>query len=404
MRTLTALLLATTAASCLLAAAAQAEISDNVVKIGVMNDLTGIFRDTNGPGSVLAAQMAAEDFAGGGKGIKVEILSGDHLNKPDVGAGIARQWIDVDHVDAIADMPNSGVGLAVNSLMRGSRATFLASSTASSELSGAQCSPNTVQWTVDTWALANTIGKAVVEGGGKSWYFLTADFAFGQSLEKDATAAIIAKGGTVLGSSRHPLGAPDYSSYLLQAQASKAQVVALANPGPADAIKQANEFQLQQSGQKLVTFLMFTNDVHALGLEVTKGLLLTEAFYWDLDDNTRAWSKRFAARMNGVMPSANQAGVYSSVLAYLKAVAASGSDDAAVVVPEMKKAPFTDLLFHDVTVRPDGRAIHPMYLFQVKDPAESKAPWDYYKLVRTVPSNEAFRPIEQGGCPMLTNK
>ena len=398
-------LFAALCAPCLIAPAgfARAEISDGLVRIGVLNDTSGVFQDYNGPGSIEAARMAAEDFAGGGKGIKVEIVSGDHQNKPDVGSSIVRKWLDVDKVDAIVDLPNSGVALAVNTIVRGTKMTMLASSTASSDLTGKACSPNLVQWVTDAWSISHSTSGAMMERGGDSWYFVTVNYALGNSIEADATAYIESKGGKVLGSSKHPLGTADFSSFLLQAQASKAKVIGLANAGPdtANAVKQAAEFGLRNQGQSLVAFLMFINDVHAMGLKTGQGLLLTEAFYWDMNDETRAFAKKFAARMNGKMPSANQAGVYSSVLAYLKAVAATGSDDANDVVPQMKKAPFHDPLFGDMRVRADGRALHAMHLFEVKSPDASKYPYDYYKLVKSIPADQAFRPLAEGGCPLV---
>ena len=378
----------------------RAEISDGVVRIGVLNDTSGVFQDYNGPGSIEAAKMAAEDFAGGGKGIKVEIVSGDHQNKPDVGASIVRRWLDVEKVDAIVDLPNSGVALAVNTIVRDTPMTMLASATASSDLTGKACSPNLVQWVTDAWSISHSTSGAMLERGGDSWYFVTVNYALGNSIEADATAYIQSKGGKALGSSKHPLGASDFSSFLLQAQASKAKVVALANAGPdtANALKQAAEFNMRAQGQSLVAFLMFINDVHAMGLKTAQGLLLTEAFYWDMNDETRAFAKKFAARVGGKMPSANQAGVYSATFAYLKAIAATGSDNAKDVVPQMKKAPFHDPLFGDMNVRADGRAVHAMHLFQVKAPEESKYAYDYYKLIKTIPGEKAFRPMAEGGC------
>src|SRR6266496_1837862 len=382
---------------------ANAEISDGVVKIGVLNDTSGIFQDTNGPGSVEAARMAAEDFAGGGKGIKVEILQADHQNKADVGSAIARRWLDVEKVDAIVDVPNSAVGLALNSLLRGTSMTLLASSTASSDLTGKYCSPNTVQWVNDTWATAHATASAMMKRGAKSWYFLTANFALGQAIESEATSFIVAQGGSVNGSARHPFATADFSSFLLSAQGSKADVIGLANSGTdtINALKQADEFNLRQGGQSLVAFLIFINDVHSVGLRTAKGLLLTESYYWDMNEDTRAFAKRFAARMGGKVPSANQAGVYSSTLAYLRAVAATGSDNAGLAVPEMKKGPIKDPLFGDLTVRADGRAVHPVFLFQVKGPEESRYPYDYYKLIDTIPAEQAFRPVSEGNCPLV---
>lgn len=393
------------AASCVTLSAAQAEISDDVVRVGVLNDISGVFQDTNGMGSVEAARMAAEDFNGGGKNIKVDIVYADHQNKADVGSGIARKWLDIEKVDAIVDVPNSSVGLAINNIARNSKMTFLASSTATSDLTGKDCSPNTIQWVNDAWATGNTTAAAMMQRGGTDWYFLTVNYALGQGIEAEATNYIQKHGGKVLGSSRHPLGTSDFASMLLQAQNSKAKVVGLANAGAdaINAVKQAGEFGLKESGQSMVAFLIFINDVHGMGLKVAQGLLLTESFYWDMDEDTRAFAKRFAARpgMNGKMPSGNQAGVYASTLAYLNAVAATGSDDAKDAVPQMKKFKGKDKLFGDVTIRADGRVIHPVYLFEIKKPAESKYPYDYYKLLTTIPAEQAFRPIAEGGCPMI---
>lgn len=383
----------------------HAQISDNVVRVGVLNDISGIFQDTNGMGSVEAARMAAEDFNGGSKGIKVEIVYADHQNKADVGQAIARKWLDVEGVDAIVDVPNSAVGLSINALLRDSRMTFLASSTASSDLTGKACSPNTIQWVNDAWATGNTTAAAMMARGGKDWYFVTVDYALGKGIEAEATNYIEKNGGRILGSSKHPLGTSDFASFLLQAQSSKAKVIGLANAGgdTINAVKQANEFGIQQNGQTMVAFLLFVNDIHGMGLKVAQGLQLLEAFYWDMNDDTRAFAKRFAARpgMNGKMPSGNQAGVYASTLAYLNAVAATGSDHARDAVPQMKKFRGKDKLFGDVAIRQDGRVIHPMYLFEVKKPDESKYPYDYYKLVSTIPPEQAFRPIADGGCTLV---
>jgi branched-chain amino acid transport system substrate-binding protein len=400
-----AALAATCVTTCVTWSTAQAEISDDMVRVGVLNDISGIFQDTNGMGSVEAARMAAEDFNGGGKNIKVEIVYADHQNKADVGSAIARKWLEVDKVDAIVDVPNSAVGLTINSLLRGSRMTFLASSTASSDLTGKACSPNTIQWVNDVWATGNATAAAMMGRGGKDWYFITVNFALGQGIEAEASSYIEKHGGKVLGSSKHPLGTADFASLLLQAQGSKAKVIGLANAGgdTINAVKQASEFGIQSGGQSLVAFLLFINDVHGMGLKVAQGLQLLEAFYWDMNDDTRAFAKRFAGRpgMNGKMPSGNQAGVYASTLAYLNAVAATGSDDAKTVVPEMKKFKGRDRLFGDVAIRQDGRVIHPMFLFEVKKPDESKYPYDYYRLVSTIPADQAFRPMADGGCPMV---
>lgn len=384
---------------------AYAEISDNIVRVGVLNDISGIFQDTNGMGSVEAARMAAEDFNGGGKNIKVEIVYADHQNKSDVGSAIVRKWLEVDKVDAVVDVPNSSVGLTINSLLRDTNMTFLASSTASSDLTGKACSPNTIQWVNDAWATGNTTAAAMMQRGGRDWYFITVNYALGQGIEAEATNYIEKHGGKVLGSAKHPLGTSDFASFLLQAQGSKAKVIGLANAGgdTINAVKQANEFGIKEGGQSLVAFLLFINDIHGMGLKAAQGLQLTEAFYWDMNDNTRAFAKRFAARpgMNGKMPSGNQAGVYASTLAYLNAVAATGSDDARVVVPQMKTFKGKDKLFGDTAIRQDGRVIHPIYLFEVKKPEESKYPYDYYKLISTIPAEQAFRPMADGGCSLV---
>ena len=385
--------------------AVNADVSDKVVRIGVLTDMSGLYQDTNGLGSVEAARMAAEDFESAHKDVKVEVIFADHQNKADVASGIVRRWLDVDRVDAVVDVPNSAVGLAVNSLLRGTKVTFLAASTATSELTGKECSPNTIQWVNDVWATAHATSASMMERGGKDWYFITVNFALGQGLESEATNYIEKHGGKVHGSSRHPIGTSDFASFLLQAQNSKAKVIGLANAGgdTINAIKQASEFGIQQSGQSMVAFLLFINDVHGMGLKVAQGLQLLEAFYWDADDDTRAFAKRFATRagMNGKMPSGNQAGVYSSTLTFLNAVAATQSDDLNVVVPEMKKVNGRDKLFGDIRIRQDGRVIHPMYLFEVKRPEELRYPYDYYKHLSTIPSERAFRPLEAGGCPLV---
>lgn len=383
-------------------AAAQVAMSDNVIKIGVLNDRSGLYADLSGQGSVIAAQMAVEDFGAAAKGMKVEIVSADHQNKPDVGSNIARQWLDVDKVDIIVDVPNSGVALAVNDIVREKNKVFLNSGAGTSDLTGKACTPNTVHWTYDTWALANGTGK--VQTGGDTWFFIVADYAFGQALERDTTAVVKANGGKVLGSVRHPLNTPDFSSYLLQAQSSGAKIIGLANAGNdvTNAIKQAAEFGIVQGGQNLAGLLVSLLDVHGIGLQAAQGLIFTEAFYWDMNDGTRAWSKRFAERNGGKYPSMIHAGVYAGLLHYLNAVQAVKSDtDGAKVVAQMKQMPTEDVLFGKGEVREDGRTIHDMYLFEVKKPAESKAPYDYYKLRATIPAAEAFRPLDQGNCPLV---
>ena len=392
--------LAAGALSLLACATAQAETS---VKVGVLNDRSGVYADIAGAGSVIAAQMAVEDFQAAQKGIKVEIVSADHQNKPDIGSNIARQWYDQDGVDLILDVPTSSVALAVSQVTREKNKVFIDSGAGASTLTGSQCSPNTIHWAYDTYALAKGTASAMLKAGGKSWFFLTADYAFGHALESDAAALVTKEGGTVLGSVNVPFPATDFSSFLLEAQASKADVVGLANAGgdTINAIKQASEFGLTQGGQKLAGLLVFLSDVHALGLQAAQGLDLTAAFYWDMNDKTRAWSKRFAARDNGTMPTMIHAGVYASLLHYLKAVDELKGKDPKAVLAKMKATPTDDDLFGKGTIRPDGRVIHDMYLFQVKTPAESKGPYDYYKLLATIPGDQAFRPMSEGGCPLV---
>jgi branched-chain amino acid transport system substrate-binding protein len=388
-------------AAALAAGAAQAQTT---VKIGVLSDMSSLYADLAGQGSVAAARMAVEDFGAAAKGLKVEIVSADHQNKPDVGSNIVRQWIDVDKVNVIVDVPTSSVALAVNEVVREKNSVFLVSGAASSDLTGPKCSPNTVHWTYDTWALANGTGKAIVKTGGDSWFFITADYAFGHALERDTAAVVEANGGKVVGKVRVPLNTPDFSSYLLQAQASKAKIIGLANAGgdTINSIKQASEFGIVSGGQNLAGLLVFITDVHALGLQTAQGLIMTEAFYWDRNDASRAFAKRFAPLYKGNMPTMVQAGVYSAVLHYLKAVAALKADaDGKAVIAKMKELPTDDPLFGQGTIRADGRKIHDMYLFEVKKPAESKGPWDYYKLRATIPAAEAFRPLKEGNCPLV---
>ncbi|PYN71146.1 MAG: ABC transporter permease [Candidatus Rokuibacteriota bacterium] len=384
-------------------ATAHAQISDGIVKIGVMNDQSGTYADITGPGSTTAARLAVEDFGAAKKGLKVEIVVADHLNKPDVGSSIARQWYDAEKVDVIVDVPTSSVALAINQITRDKGKAFLVSGAATSDLTGKACSPNTIHWTYDTWALANGTGSAIVKTGGDTWFFLTADYAFGHALERDTEAVVVKNGGKVLGKVRHPFPTADFSSFLLQAQASKAKIIGLANAGAdtTNAIKQGAEFGIVKGGQQFAGLLVFISDVHALSLEKANGLVLTEAFYWDLNDKTRAWSKRFAEKQHGAMPTMVQAGVYSAVLHYLKAVEALKSDDGTKVIAKMKEMPTDDPLFGKGVVRADGRKIHPMYLFEVKKPAEAKGPWDYYRVRATIPAEQAFRPLDQGECPLV---
>jgi branched-chain amino acid transport system substrate-binding protein len=395
---------AVAAALAALSGTAAAQISDGVVKIGVMNDMSGLYADIAGPGSVTAAKMAVEDFQKTSKaGLKVEVVGADHQNKPDVGSNVARQWYDVDKVDAIFDVPTSSVALAVSQITKEKGKAFLVSGAATSDLSGKACSPNTIHWTYDTWMLANGTGSAIVKTGGDTWFFLTADYAFGHALERDTEAAVVKGGGKVVGKVRHPFPGQDFSSFLLQAQASKAKIIGLANAGgdTINSIKQAAEFGIVKGGQNLAGLLVFITDIHALGLPTAQGLIFTETFYWDLNDETRAWSRRFAAANGGKYPSMVQAGVYSSVLHYLKAIEVAKTDDGTKVIAQMKAMPTDDPLFGKGSIRADGRKIHPAYLVEVKKPSESKGPYDYYKIRATVPADQAFRPMDQGDCPLV---
>ena len=384
--------------------AAQAQISDGVIKIGVLNDMSGLYADLTGMGSVLAARMAVEDFGAAAKGMKVEIVFADHQNKPDVGSSITRQWYDVDKVDVIVDVPTSSVALAVNQITRDKGKAFLASGPATSDLTGKACSPNTIHWTYDTWMLANGTGSAIVKTGGDTWFFLTADYAFGHALERDTEAVVLKGGGKVLGKVRTPFPGTDFSSFLLQAQASKAKVIGLANAGgdTVASIKQAAEFGIVKGGQNLAGLLVFIIDVRALGLQTAQGLIFTETFYWDLNDQTRAFTKRFSAQApRNNYPTMIHAGVYSSVLHYLKAIEAIKSDDGTKVIEQMKKMPTDDTLFGKGSIRADGRKIHPAYLVEAKKPSESTGPWDLHKIRATIPADQAFRPLADGGCPLV---
>src|SRR5258705_588033 len=383
------------------ATGAHAQISDGVVKIGVLSDMSSLYSDIGGGGSAVAARMAIADFPT--KGLKVELLSADHLNKPDVGSSIARQGYDGDKVDVIVDVPTSSIALAINQITREKGKAFLVSGAATSDLTGKACSPNTIHWTYDTWMLANGTGNAIVKTGGDSWYFITADYAFGLALERDTEAVVLKNGGKVLGKVRHPLNAQDFSSFLLQAQASKAKIIGLANAGgdTTNSIKQAAEFGIVKGGQSLAGMLGFISDIHGLGLDKAQGLIFTETFYWDLNAQTRAWTKRFVAESKGKYPTMVQAGVYSSVLHYLKAVEAAKTDDGTKVVAQMKAMPTDDPLFGKGSIRADGRKIHPAYLVEVKKPSESKGPYDYYKVRATIPAEQAFRPLSEGGCPLV---
>ena len=396
----------------LIAAAAAAPLvrparaQSAVIKIGVLNDQSGVYRDISGPTSVACVRQAVEEF--GSKGFQVEVIAGDHQNKTDIGTTIARQWIDRDGVDMIIDVANSGVALAVNGVCKEKDRVYINSTGATADLTGSACAPTTVHWTYDTWMLAHSTGAAMVKAGGDTWFFITADYAFGTALERDTTNFVQQAGGKVLGSVRHPFpGNTDYSSFLLQAQASRAKVVGICNAGTdtVNTIKQAAEFGLTRSGVKLAGLLVFLNDIHALGLEAAQGLVLTESFYWDLNDRTRAFTKRVLPRTGGAYPAMSHAGCYAGALHYLKAVADMGAVEAkksgAATVSRMKAMPTDDDAFGAGMIREDGRKIHPVYLFEVKKPSESKAAWDYYKLVATTPADQAFRPLAAGGCSFV---
>jgi branched-chain amino acid transport system substrate-binding protein len=381
-------------------------VQDKSVRIGVLNDMSSLYADIGGPNSVAAIKMAVEDSGLAKKGWIIDVVSGDHQNKPDVGVNIARQWITSEKVDVIADTPNSGVALAVSNLVREKNAVLLNSGAATADLTGKACTPNTVSFTYDTYMLANGTGKALTKAGGNTWFFLTSDYAFGHALERDTTAVVTANGGKVLGGVKHPINTSDFSSFLLQAQASKAKVVGLANAGgdTTNAIKQAAEFGIVSGGQKLAALLLFITDVHSLGLKTAQGLSFTESFYWDMNDQTRAWSKRFMALSpKGTMPSMTVAGNYAAVLHYLKALEALGGNphDGAKVVAKMKELPTDDPLFGKGPLRIDGRRLIPAYLFEVKKPEESKYPWDYYKTVATIAPEDAAKPLSESECPLV---
>jgi len=380
----------------------------NTIRIAVMNDQSGLFRDITGPGSTQAVRLAVQESGLVQRGINVEVIQADHQNRPDVGSTLARQWIDRDGVDVIADVPTSSVALAVNTIVRERNKVLLVSGAAISDLTGRACSPNTVHWTYDTWMLARGTGGAMVAAGGQTWFFITADYAFGHALERDTSEFVRQAGGRILGSVRTPFpGTTDFSSFLLQAQASRAQVVGLANAGgdTINSIKQAAEFGLTRRGVRLAGLLIFITDVHSLGLETAQGLALTETFYWDLNDRTRAFTQRVGTMPNNLRPSMVQAGCYSAVLHYLKAVGdmgvAAAKASGVEAVNRMKAMPTNDDAFGEGTIRPDGRKIHPAYLFQVKTPSESRGPWDYYKVLQTVPADQAFRPVGEGGCALV---
>ncbi|MFL6837256.1 MAG: ABC transporter substrate-binding protein [Bradyrhizobium sp.] len=383
---------------------ANAQISDEIVKIGVLTDMSSLYADATGKGSLAAVQMAVADYGGKVKGKPVEVIAADHQNKPDIGVAIARNWYDNDAVDAIFDVPTSSVALPISALTREKNKININSGGGSSDITGVACSPNTVHWTYDTYALSNVAGKAMVKRGEDTWFFVTADYAFGMALERDAANVVKESGGKVLGDVRHPLNSSDFSSFLLQAQASKAKVVALANAGgdTTNALKQAAEFGLSQGGQKMIALLQEITDTHALGIKATEGLIVTDAFYWDMNDETRAFSKRFNEKV-GHMPTMIQAGLYSATMHYLKAIDAVGTDEAPKVMTQMRATPINDFFAKNGKIRIDGRMVHDMYLFEVKKPSESKNEWDLYKLLATVPGDEAFRPLDKGGCPLVTH-
>ena len=401
MRSLATILLAGVAFAAL-GGAANAQISDDVVKIGVLTDMSSLYADSTGKGSLAATEMAVADYGGKVKGKPVIVISADHQNKPDVGVGIARNWYDNEKVDAIFDVPTSSVALPISALTREKNRIHINSGGGSSDITGPACSPNTVHWTYDTYALSNVAGKAMVKRGEDTWFFVTADYAFGMALERDAANVVKESGGKVLGTVRHPLNSSDFSSFLLQAQASKAKVVALANAGgdTTNALKQASEFGLTKGGQKMIALLQEITDTHSLGAKETQGLIVTDAFYWDTNDETRAFSKRFNEKV-GHMPTMIQAGLYSATMHYLKAIEAIGTDEALKVMEQMRATPINDFFAKGGKIRIDGRMVHDMYLFEVKKPEESKNEWDLYKLIATVPGDEAFRPLDKGNCPLV---
>jgi len=387
----------------LTAGSASAQISGDVVKIGVLTDMSSIYADINGMGAVEAVRMAIEDFGGTVSGKKIEIVFADTQNKPDIGVTVGGRWFDIEGVDVIAGASSSAVSLAIQTLAAAKNKVFLASDPASSDITGKACNANTVHWVYDTYALAKGTGSAAVKAGGDTWFFITADYAFGYALERDVSTVVRDSGGKVLGTVRHPLNTSDFSSFILQAQSSKSKIIGLANAGgdTINSIKQAAEYRIVQSGQKLAGLLVFVSDIHSLGLEIAQGLQLTEAFYWDRTDESRAWSKRWGDRFKNRRPTSVQAGFYSSVLHYLKAVQALDSDAPGdKVVAKMKEMPTSDPLFGKGSIRIDGRKMHDMYLFEVKKPSESKGAWDYYQLIRAIPADEAFRPLDQGGCKL----
>ena len=396
-------LISSLALLCLGLSSAHAQISDGVVKIGVLNDQSGLYADLGGPGAVTAARMAAEDAGGSVLGKPIEIVFADHQNKADIGVAVARRWFDNENVDMAIGFDNSSVALAVEQLAAERNRIAIAGAVGSTAFTGKNCTPNEASWIYDSYALTTSLAKSAVAEGRDTWFFITVDYAFGHSLEADATAAVQAAGGKVLGSVRHPLNTSDFSSYLLQAQASGAKVVAFANGGGdmINAVKQANEFGLTKS-QSMVALLIFISDVHSMELKAAQGLKFVTAFYWDRDDETRAWSKRFFDKQ-GRMPTMAQASVYSAVRHYVTAIAAAGTDDAKAVMAKMRELPVNDFYVTNGHVRADGRLVHDMYFAQVKTPSESTGPWDYYKMLGVIPGDQAFRPLADGGCPLVAH-
>ena len=372
------------------------------LKIGVLSDFSSVYSDIGGMGNVEATRMAIEDFGGQMFGKPIDMVSADVLNKPDVASTIARKWWETEGVDMIIDLPTSATALAVMELSKQYEKIMIVTDAASSDITGKSCSPYTAHWTYDTYANAHTVGSAIVKNGGDTWFFLTADYVFGHSVERDTGDVVKTAGGKVLGSVKHPLNTADFSSFLLQAQASKAKIIGLANGGgdTINAIKQAGEFGIVAGGQNLAAIVMFISDVHSLGLKLAQGLIITEAYYWDLNDKTRAFGKRFQERIKR-MPTMNQAATYSATLHYLKAVQAAGTKDTKTVMAKMRELPVKDAFTDNGILREDGRMVHSMFLFQVKKPEESKGPWDYYKLLAEVPADQAFRPLKDGGCPLV---
>jgi branched-chain amino acid transport system substrate-binding protein len=384
---------------------ATAQISDDVVRIGVLNDQSNVYADLGGPGSVIAARMAIEDVGGKVLGKPVDVLAADHQSKADVGASIARQWFDADKVDMVIGFDNSSVALAVEQVAFQKNRIAIAGAIGTTAFTGKSCTPNEAAWVYDAYALTNTLARSVVARGQDTWFFITVDYSLGHSLEADATSAVVASGGKVLGSARHPLNTADFSAYLLQAQASGAKVVAMANAGGdmTNATKQANEFGLTRAGQTVVSLLTFITDVNSVGLKAAQGLTFVTAFYWDRDDESRAWSKRFF-ELHKRMPTMAQAAVYSAIRHYLTAIEAAGTDEAKAVMAKMREIPVNDFYAKNGRVREDGRMVHDMYFVQVKTPAESTGPWDYYKILSTIPGDQAFRPLDEGGCPLVKQR